>query len=162
MLIDIRMHGMDGLALLNRLHEIGCQIPAIIMTGHGDVESARQAFRARAIDFLLKPVDLTQLMNAVNEAFDQQVNITNESSHRAELEHLLASLTPREKEVMDLVLTGQHNREIAKILDISVRTVEVHKTRVLTKLRAESVVDLVRLYLGSINVGARNYSRAEA
>ena len=147
MLIDIRLHGMDGIALLNRLHEIGCRMPVIIMTGHGDVDSARQAFRAHAIDFLQKPVDQTKLMSAIDEAFIRQTGISKEKNQRAEFELLRASLTPREEEIMDLVVAGRPNREIAKSLDISVRTVEVHKGRMLMKLRADSVADLIRLSL---------------
>ena len=156
MLIDLRMSGMDGLELLNRLQEIGCRIPAIMVTGHGDIESAREAFRAHAMDFLQKPIDQTRLMSAIDEAFMRQTAIRNEKSRGAELELLLASLTPREKEVMDLVVVGRHNREIAKILDISVRTVEVHKARMLTKLRAESVADLFRQGLSPAGRGAGN------
>ena len=156
MLIDIRMPGMDGLALLNRLHEIGCRMPAIMVTGHGDIESARQAFRAHAMDFLQKPINQEKLMGAIEEAFSRQMVIRNEKNQRAEFELLLASLTPREREVMDLVVVGRHNREIATFLDISVRTVEVHKARMLTKLRAESVADLVRLSLGSSNTEAKS------
>jgi len=144
MLIDLRMPAMDGLALLKRLNELGCRIPAIIVTGHGDIESARQAFRAQAIDFLQKPINPTKLMSAIDEAFLRQGSICNEMSQRSEFELLLASLTPREKEVLDLIGAGQQNQEIARTLNISARTVEVHKARMLMKLRADSVADLFR------------------
>lgn len=148
LLIDIRMPGMDGLMLQKRLMEAGCQIPAIVMTGHGNVESAREAFRAQAVDFLEKPIDHARLMSAIDEAFSRQTAMQNKESRRAELDRLLASLTPREKEVMDLVVTGRHNREIAEALGISARTVEVHKARMMTKLGVDGVPDLVRLSLG--------------
>lgn len=155
LLIDIRMPGMDGLALQNRLLETGCRMPVIVMTGHGDVESAREAFRAQAVDFLEKPIDHAKLMSAIEEAFVRQTAIQGEETQRTELDRLLTSLTPREKEVMDLVVAGRHNREIAEALGISPRTVEVHKARMMTKLRVEGVPDLVRLNLigrGAIHV----------
>ncbi len=147
LLIDIRMPGMDGLTLQKRLLENGCWLPAIIMTGHGDVESARQAFRAQAVDFLEKPIDHDKLLRAINEAFSRQ-SASQEHRHRQhEAARLLANLTPREKEVMEQVVAGRHNREIARALDISPRTVEVHKARLLAKLGVSSIADLVRLSL---------------
>jgi FixJ family two-component response regulator len=148
LLIDIRMPGMDGLALQRRLLATGCRMPAIVMTGHGDVESAREAFRAHAVDFLEKPIDNARLMSAIEEAFARQTATRDEEGRRAEFYRLLATLTPREKEVMELVVAGRHNREIADVLGISPRTVEVHKARMMTKLRVEGLPDLVRLSLG--------------
>lgn len=150
LLIDIRMPGMDGLALQKHLLEKGCSMPAIIMTGHGDVQSAREAFRSRAVDFLEKPIDHAKLMNAIEEGFARQLAARNQDSQRNELDQLLASLTPREREVMDLVVAGRHNREIAETLGISPRTVEVHKARMVAKLGVENVPDLVRMSLGSM------------
>jgi len=147
LLIDIRMPGMDGLTLQKKLLETGCRIPAVVMTGHGDVESAREAFRANAVDFLEKPIDQVKLLNAVNEAFVRQAATHDELGQLAEFHQLQATLTPREREVMDLVVAGRHNREIAEALGISTRTVEVHKARVMTKLQVETLPDLVRLSL---------------
>lgn len=147
LLVDIRMPGMDGLALQRRLLDSGCSMPSIVMTGHGDVESAREAFRAQAVDFLEKPVDQARLMNAIEEAFVRQAAAQEKEHRRGEFERLLAALTAREKEVMELVVAGRHNREIAEALGISARTVEVHKARMMAKLRVESVPDLVRLNL---------------
>jgi RNA polymerase sigma factor (sigma-70 family) len=147
LLIDIRMPGMDGLMLQKRLMEAGCKIPAIVMTGHGNVESAREAFRAHAVDFLEKPIDHARLMSAIDEAFSRQTAMQDHDSRRADFDRLLANLTPREREVMDLVVTGRHNREIAEALGISSRTVEVHKARMMTKLGVDGVPDLVRLSL---------------
>lgn len=147
LLIDIRMPGMDGLTLQKQLLEIGCLMPTIIMTGHGDVVSAREAFRSHAVDFLEKPIDHTKLMRAIDEAFIRQTDVQSKENQCTEIGHLLANLTPREKEVMELVVEGQHNREIAETLSISARTVEVHKARMMMKLRVESIPDLIRLSL---------------
>ena len=147
LLVDIRMPGMNGLALQQRLLEIGCRIPVIIMTAHGDVDSSRAAFRAHAVDFLEKPIDYAKLMKAIDEAFVLQSEVRQKDIRNAESEQSLARLTPREKEVMDWVVQGLHNKEIAGKLGISVRTVEVHKARIMTKLGVQGVSGLVRLSL---------------
>ncbi len=147
LLIDIRMPGMDGLTLQKRLLEMGCRAPAIIITGHGDIEAAREAFRAHAVDFLEKPIDQERLMSAIGEAFARQSDLQEDAGRRAEFARLLATLTPREREVTELVVAGRHNREIAEALGISARTVEVHKAHAMAKLQVENVPDLVRLSL---------------
>jgi FixJ family two-component response regulator len=147
LLIDIRMPGMDGLSLQKRLRDSGCEIPVVIMTGHGDVESAREAFRSEAVDFLEKPVDQDKLIRAIEEAFQRQARTQESLAERADLAGLLATLTPREREVMELVVGGLHNRDIAETLGISARTVEVHKARVMAKLQLDNLPDLVRLCL---------------
>ncbi len=147
LLADIRMPGMDGLALQKRLQEMGCGLPVIMMTGHGNVDCARDAFRANAVDFLEKPIDHARLLSAVDEAFARQSAAQARSHQRQEFDRLLATLTPREREVMDQVVIGRHNREIADQLGISARTVEVHKARMMTKLAVDGVPDLVRLSL---------------
>jgi RNA polymerase sigma factor (sigma-70 family) len=149
LLIDIRMPGMNGLDLQRRLVDKGCAMPAIIMTGHGDVESAREAFRAHAIDFLEKPVDHGRLLAAIDEAFTQQAVQRGAVEEQVRLGELMGRLTPRETEVMKLVVAGRHNREIAELLGISARTIEVHKARLMAKLQVRSVPDLVRLCLSS-------------
>lgn len=144
-LIDIRMPGMDGLSLQRRLRESGCAIPVVVMTAHGDVESARAAFRSQAVDFLEKPIDHAKLIAAVAEAFARQASAQEAAGRQSDFACLLATLTPREREVMELVVRGRHNREIAELLGISARTVEVHKARMMAKLGSESVADLVRV-----------------
>ncbi|MEF8715134.1 MAG: response regulator [Accumulibacter sp.] len=153
LLIDIRMPGMDGLTLQKRLLESGCSLPVIVMTGHGDVESARQAFRAQAVDFIEKPIDHDKLLRAIDEAFSRQSASQEQRDRQTEATRLLATLTPREREVMDQVVAGRHNRDIARALDISPRTVEVHKARLLAKLRVNSIADLVRLSLQNRDTG---------
>lgn len=147
LIVDIRMPGMSGLDLQNELQVRGCQLPVIVITGHGDVSSARTAFRAAAIDFLEKPLDEMRLIQAIEEGLSRQS--TAAEAHRAkdQFARRLKDLTPREHEVMELVITGRHNREIAEILGISVRTVEVHKARMMAKLDAENIPQLVRIGL---------------
>lgn len=146
-LLDIRMPGMDGLTLQRKLLELGSDLPVVIMTGHGDVDSARTAFRALALDFLEKPLDESRLLNAIGEAFARQRKAADAALTRDQVQRLLDGLTPREKEVMERVVAGRHNREIAAELAISPRTVEVHKARMMDKLGVLSVADLVRLSL---------------
>lgn len=148
-LIDIRMPGMSGLALQARLGELGSRLPVIIMTGHGDVDSARQAFRADAVDFLEKPLDQARLLAAIQEAYEQQSKQQARHTTHAAAEQRLDCLTPRELEVMQLVVAGRHNRDIAQDLGISVRTVEVHKARMMAKLGTKNIAELVRLSMAS-------------
>jgi len=147
LLLDIRMPGMDGLTLQKKLVELGSRLPVLIITGHGDVGSAREAFRSQAVDFLEKPLQEAQLVQAVEEAMARQRSDTRMHAAHHEYARREAGLTPREREVMALVVDGRHNREIAELLAISVRTVEVHKARVMDKLNVGSVADLVRQYL---------------
>ena len=148
LLLDIRMQGMDGLALQKKLLELGCDLPVVIMTGHGDVDSAREAFRALAVDFLEKPLDGARLLAAIAEAFERQRRAADAALSRDQIQRRLDGLTPREREVMARVVAGRHNREIAAELAISPRTVEVHKARMMDKLGVGSVAELVRLSLG--------------
>lgn len=152
-LIDIRMPGMDGLELQKRLIEMQCSLPVIVMTGHGDVESARDAFKAQALDFLEKPLDQARLMAAIDDALGRCQATRRESDHRARFAELLATLTPREREVMEMIVSGGHNRDIAEKLGISPRTVEVHKARVMQKLKVDGLAQLVRLSLGAAEGG---------
>lgn len=147
LLLDIRMPGMDGLALQKKLLELGCDLPVVIMTGHGDVDSAREAFRALAVDFLEKLLDGARLLAAIAEAFERQRRAADAALSRDQIQRRLDGLTPREREVMARVVAGLHNREIAAELAISPRTVEVHKARMMDKLGVGSVAELVRLSL---------------
>ena len=141
LIIDIRMKGMDGLSR-------GCAIPVVIITGHGDIGTAREAFRAAAIDFLEKPLDEARLIQAINEAFGRQSATLRSQLQQDGFVRRLNELTPREREVMELVIAGRHNREIAGTLGISARTVEVHKARMMAKLGTSSIPQLVRISLG--------------
>lgn len=145
LLIDIRMSGMDGLEVQQRLAALGNRIPIVIVTGHADVALARAAFKAQALDFLEKPFDDAKLVVAIDEAFSSEARQRRQNRERDDHLALLRDLTPREREVMQLVVEGRHNREIAPELGISVRTVEVHKARLMAKLGVGNVADLVRI-----------------
>ena len=145
LVLDIRMGGMDGLALQEHLAQLGCVLPIIIITGHGDVGLARQAFKAKATDFLEKPIVESKLIEAIELAFADARRTISTRASRAEVQARLPGLTPREREVMRLVVAGKHNRHIALTLGISPRTVEVHKANLMAKLAVDSVAELVRM-----------------
>jgi FixJ family two-component response regulator len=143
--IDIRMPGMDGLALQGEMQRRAMRMPVIVITAHGDVAAARQAFRAQAADFLEKPFDAQQLIDSIEGALASarhDAPVPDDEARATSAEE--SNLTPREREVMELLVAGEQNRRIAELLGISHRTVEVHKARILEKTRARSVVDLAR------------------
>ena len=142
---DLRMPGMDGLALQRELMARGIGMPVVIITGHGDVASAREAFRNAAVDFLEKPFDEDGPSHAVEAAFSRERARLAETLTRRAREERLASLTPRERDVLNEVVTGLHNKEVARKLAISPRTVEVHKARIMAKLGARNLADLIRV-----------------
>jgi len=142
---DLRMPGMDGLALQRELRARGIDMPVVIVTGHGDVASAREAFRNAAVDFLEKPFDENGPPDAVAAAFERErARLARTEAHGAR-EARLASLTPRERDVLAEVVTGLHNKDVARRLAISPRTVEVHKARIMAKLGARNLADLIRI-----------------
>jgi len=144
---DLRLPGKSGLELQAELLARGVRLPVVIITAHGDVPAARAAFHAQAVDFLEKPFDQKQLCGAIDAAFAiEEKRIEREETRRADGE-MLARLTPREREVLDAVAQGLHAKEIAAALRISPRTVEVHKTRIMEKLGARNVAELVRFSL---------------
>jgi FixJ family two-component response regulator len=145
---DIRMPGMSGLQMQAALAERASKLPVVIITGHGDVNSARAAFRGHAIDFLEKPFEDEHLISAIETAFKQEQGRINDQAGKAQREAKLASLSPREREVMTFLLRGLHAREIGEALGISHRTVEVHKAHIMEKMGARSVVEIVRLTAG--------------
>jgi FixJ family two-component response regulator len=144
---DLRMGGMSGLELQQVLRERGLALPLVVITAHGDVAAARQAFLADAVDFLEKPFEGEQLLRAVESGL-AACRAVGAARDRAAPPATPVSaqerLSPREREVMKLLVQGLHNRRIAETLGISHRTVEVHKARVLEKLGVRSVIDLVR------------------
>lgn len=144
LITDIRMPGMDGLALQQALTTRAPDLPVIVLTAHGDVESARIALKARAIDFLLKPFTEKDLLSAIETAFEREIARMEEKKRLCADRAMVAALTAREKEVAALLATGAQNLEIADKLGISPRTVEIHKARCLEKLKARSIADVVR------------------
>ena len=146
---DIRMPGMSGLALQEALAAQGIRLPVLIMTGHGDVSSARAAFKADAVDFLEKPFEEDQLVAGIETAFARERARLAAQVRDARRETLVADLSQREREVLALLAQGLANRVIAEQLGISPRTVEVHKARVMAKLGVRNVAELVRLADGA-------------
>lgn len=144
-LADIRMPGMSGLQMQRVLAERAIAMPVIVLTAHGDVDSARAAFKADAVDFLEKPFDDEALVEAIESAFGRERSRLTHVQGRDERTRLLDALTPREREVLRLVVRGEHNREVGERLGISPRTVEVHKARVMAKLGARTLAELIRI-----------------
>lgn len=143
--LDIRMPGMSGLELQRELAERAISLPIIILTGHGDVQIAVQAMRAGAVDFIEKPFNNELLLDRVQMAVAQSVDAANARAKQDEFATRMNSLTPREHDVLDLVVTGETNKGVARRLGISEKTVEVHRARVMAKMQAKSLADLVRI-----------------
>ncbi len=148
-LTDVRMPEIDGLELLRRLHDLDVRMPVIVMTGQGDIAIAVRAMKAGAVDFLEKPFADDSLFDAVRRALEQSARLREVAASSAEAAGRLATLTPREREVLDLLVSGLPNKAIANTLGASPRTIEVHRARVLEKLKAHSLPDLVRLVLAA-------------
>jgi len=147
LIADIRMRGISGLELQQLLNDKGIKMPVIIITGHGDVPVAVQAMKAGAIDFLEKPYDNEVLVTRIKQCLSEASKSQDKSRIIDEAKTYLSRLTPREREVMNLLVAGKHNKVIAKELSISVRTAEAHRAKVMKKLHAESLSDIVRLAL---------------
>ena len=146
---DVRLPGQSGVALQDALRKRGTTLPFVIITAHGDVATARAAFRSRAVDFLEKPFDNAQLCAAVETAFAlEERRMQRHDSRRADAEKL-DRLTAREREVLERAAQGLHAKEIAAALGISPRTVEVHKTRIMEKLGVRNVAELVRFAIAA-------------
>jgi FixJ family two-component response regulator len=141
---DLKLPGASGIELQHELHRRGARMPVVIITAHGDIDSARSAFQAKAIDFLPKPFDTEQLLAALQTAFEHEERRLRGADARRDDDSRLARLTLREREVLDRVAEGLHAKEIAAALGISPRTVEVHKARIMEKLDARNVAELVR------------------
>lgn len=147
LVVDVRMSGMDGLRLQAHLREMAVALPVIVMTAYGDVATARTALKGGAVDFLEKPVDADLLHRAIVEALEKDRQERRASLDHAHLKNRLARLTERERQVLERVVEGRHNREIAEEFGISPRTVEVHKARLMEKCQVERLPDLIRLVL---------------
>lgn len=149
LITDIRMPDMDGLALQEELGKRSSQLPVIIITGHGDIPLTVRAMRAGAVDFLEKPFAREALLGSVRRALDIAGRTAQTSLDAQEIRSRIASLTPREREVFDLVVAGKQSKVIAHELGASTRTIEVHRGRMMSKLQAKSLQDLVRLAIAA-------------
>ncbi|HWL81812.1 MAG TPA: response regulator FixJ [Roseomonas sp.] len=148
-LSDVRMPEMDGLALQRQLLEIGFRLPLIFMTGHGDVPIAVQALKSGAFDFIEKPFDDDALLCAIRAAFDADRKSREREAETERVMGRLATLTPREHQVLERLVAGHPNKTIAYDLGTSPRTVEVHRARVMEKMGARNLSELVRMALNA-------------
>ena len=144
-IVDMRMSGMDGMQLQEMLTKHHIQLPIIFLTGHGDIPMSVRAIRAGAIDFLTKPVTREKLMASVRLALIESERILTERANHQNVQSHLAELTERERDVMALAVQGHSNKEIARQLGISHRTVEIHKSKVMHKTGAINLLDLARI-----------------
>ncbi len=153
LLLDIRMPGKSGITLLEEWQQQGLDIPVIIMTGHGNIELCRRAFKNGAFEFLTKPIDADLLIETVGGALEHQRTLQQKRQETVELEEKLNTLSAREWEVTRLIMEGKSSKEIANDLVLSPRTVEAHRANVFTKLAINSSVKLMKVYGGLFSPG---------
>jgi len=144
---DVRMPDMSGIELLRRLKELKVGVPVIVITGHGDIALAVEAMKIGASDFFEKPFDDDLLLASVRAALRQQADQTKRGAERADIEHRISTLSPREKDVLAGLIDGRANKQIAFDLGISPRTVEIYRANLMNKMQAGSLSDLVRMAL---------------
>jgi FixJ family two-component response regulator len=145
LVLDLSMPGLNGLELQQALTTKGAAIPIIFLTGHGDVPTSVQAMKRGALDFLTKPVNDDDLIKAVHDAIEKDRIARQARAELDEIQQRLATLTPREREVLTHVVSGQLNKQIAFDLGTVEKTIKVHRARVMEKMKAQSVAELVRL-----------------
>lgn len=148
-LLDVRMPGMDGLEVQRALQERGIGFPVIVMTGHGDVAVAVQAMKAGAVDFIEKPFEKAVLLSAIEEGFSRLEQSGRSRARAAEAKIRLQALTPRERDVLEGLVRGHPNKTIAYDLDISPRTVEIHRANLMSKLGVASLSEALRIAFAS-------------
>jgi two-component system response regulator FixJ len=144
---DVRMPEIDGIELLRRLKKLKLNVPVIVVTGHGDVPLAVEAMKIGAIDFLEKPFDDEVILASVRSALGRQEHESRRHAERAEIESRLAALSNRERDVLEGLVAGRANKQIAFDLGISPRTVEIYRANLMTKMQAASLSNLVRMAL---------------
>lgn len=144
-LLDVQMPGLSGLELQERMAEAGCNLPIVFLTGYGDIPTGVAAMKAGAIDFLLKPFQDSELFEAIDRALVREARARDERHRLAELEDRARLLTARERQVFALVVKGMLNKQIAAALGTKEKTIKVHRARVMEKMKAASVPDLVRM-----------------
>jgi two-component system response regulator FixJ len=143
-LLDVRMPGMDGLELQDRLNQLGVTLPVIVMTGQADVQTAVRAMKAGAVDFVEKPFDEEVLLGAIEVAL-ARMGRPDRARDATEAAQRIATLSPRERQVLDALVAGRSNKQIAFDLGISVRTVEVHRARMMERLGTRHLAEAIRL-----------------
>ncbi|ENZ8544279.1 response regulator transcription factor [Klebsiella aerogenes] len=146
MLLDIRMPGKTGLTLLDEWRQLGLTLPVIIMTGHGNIDLCRRAFKNGAFEFLTKPIDADLLFEVVGEAMAQQKAHLERQQILLPLQEKLATLTAREHEMLQQLLQGYSSKEIARLCSLSPRTVEAHRANIFSKLEVNSLPKLLKIY----------------
>ncbi len=142
--LDVRMPGMSGLELYEKLNARQCTLPVIFITGHGDVPMAVSALKKGAVDFIEKPFGDKDMLHLVGQCLELDRGRREKQQQTAAAAHRLASLTERELEVMDLILAGKLNKQVADVLNISIKTVEVHRARIMDKMAVRTVAELVQ------------------
>jgi two-component system response regulator FixJ len=147
LVLDIRMPGMSGLELQKKLSEQQVGLPVIVITGHAEVPMAVQSLKAGAVDFLEKPVSEQTLVDRIHQALERDAQTRLARARRSAVEEKLARLTPREREVFDLVVAGKSNKIIASMLGVTSKTVEAHRAQLMRKMEADNLTDLVRMSL---------------
>lgn len=151
--LDVRMPGLGGIAVLERLQAEGVDQPVVMLTGHGTVALCRRAFKSGAAEFLEKPVDDELLLDTLQQAVRQHVHSRERHAADREARARHAQLSPREQEVLGLIIEGLTNKEIGRALGLSPRTVETHRAHLFAKLEAESLAQLIRRYARLVEEG---------
>jgi FixJ family two-component response regulator len=157
LVLDLQLPDLNGLDLQKRIAEVGLETPIIFLTGHGDIPTTVQAMKAGAMEFLTKPVDEEDLLKAIQEAIERDRRTRQQHADMRELRGRYESLTPREQGIMQQVISGRLNKQIAAELEITEDTVKFHRGNMMRKMRADSLADLVRM---AENLGIRSHQQA--